>query len=165
MKYNILNVNVNGINTLIPKIHLLLTSHRPVIAILTDTRLKGAPWFYFEGYKLYHTLTPDMAGGIIILVRADVPSRLTSPTLQSLSPFWYSVSVEVNLNTPFVITGIYRRPNDIIHPFIGRVKHFISRKSHLVIGDLNAKHPLWGNKTSNPMGNWLASQHVSVSFM
>lgn len=162
MKYPILNINVNGINTVIPEIHLLLTSHRPVVAVLTDTRLKGAPWFYFQGYKIYHTPTPDMAGGVIVLVRADIPSRLASPTLQSLSPFWYSISVEVNLQTPFVITGIYRRPNNIIRPFIARVKHFISRKSHLVIGDLNAKHPLWGNKNSNPMGNWLARQHVSV---
>jgi hypothetical protein len=64
-------VNVKGINTLISEIHLLLTSHRPVIAVLTDTRLKGAPWFYFEGYKLYHTPTLDMSGGVIVLVRAD----------------------------------------------------------------------------------------------
>jgi hypothetical protein len=34
--------------------------------------------------------------------------------------------------------------------------------AHLVIGDLNAKNPLWGNKTSNPMGNWLPRQHVSM---
>jgi hypothetical protein len=55
---------------LLLEFHLLLTSHRPVIAVPTDTRLKGAPWFYFEGYKLYHTPTPDMAGGVIVLVRA-----------------------------------------------------------------------------------------------
>ena len=79
MKYSVLNMNVNGINTLIPEIHLLLTSHWPVIAVLTDIRLTGSLWFHFQGYKLYHTPSRDMAGGVICPSTSQYTERTRQP--------------------------------------------------------------------------------------
>lgn len=162
MRYTFLNINVNGVISVIPEIHELLATHRPIVVVLTDTRLKEAPWFYFQGYQLYHAPTQDRAGGVIILIRTDIPNRLATSPFNSQPPFWYSLSVEIYLQSPLIITGVYRRPNNVIQPFITQFPQYICRKSHIVIGDLNAKHPLWGNKSSNVLGNWLAQQNISV---
>jgi hypothetical protein len=62
------------LTVLLPKIYNLLSIYKPVIVILTDTRHKQTPWFHFLGYTLYHAPTPDIVGGVIILVRSDIPS-------------------------------------------------------------------------------------------
>ena len=162
MNHTLLNINVIGVISVIPEIHQLLATHHPIVAVLTGTRLKEAPWFYFHNFQLYHTPSPDGVGEVIILIRRDIPSRLATPNFNSQTPFWCSLSVEICLKTLFIIIGVYRKPNTVIEPFITRFPSHIHHKSHIVIGNLNAKHPLWGNNNSNVMGNWLAQQQISV---
>jgi Reverse transcriptase (RNA-dependent DNA polymerase)/Endonuclease-reverse transcriptase len=162
MNHHILNINVNGIVTLLPEIHNLLSTYKPIVVILTDTRHKQRPWFNFLGYTLYHAPTPDIVGGVIVLVRSDIPSRPAPSPFNSYPPYWYSTSVEINIGTPYTITGVYRRPNSILYPFTHHIQPFIRRKSHFIIGDLNAKHQLWGNKTKNVIGTWLSQQSISI---
>jgi hypothetical protein len=82
-----LNININGVISVIPAINPLLATHRPMVVVLTDARLKEAPWFYFQGYQLYHSPTPNSDGGIIILIRSVIPNRLATPTFNSQPQF------------------------------------------------------------------------------
>lgn len=91
-----------------------------------------------------------------------MPNSLATLFLPSRPPYWDSISVEVSLQTPHIITGMYRHPNNNIDDFKTHIKPYLKKKSHIIMGDLNAKHPLWGNKTTNRAGIWIAQQTISV---
>ena len=106
-------------------------------------------------YKLYHTIVdPDGSshGGSLLYVRNDMPH---SPV--ALQTPLEAVAVQIYLEKKYTICSVYLSPNMTFctEDFISLLHQL--PKPFLLLGDLNGRHPLWGDIVSDRRGNQLFS--------
>ena len=108
-----------------------------------------------RGYSGFYS-PPDPAGGhrggCAVYVHLGVPFAhfpLQSP-LQA-------VAVQLHLERRFTIVSLYLPPNDPI--IVGDLEELVRQlpRPFLLLGDLNGRHPMWGDTLSNSRGNLLIS--------
>ena len=106
----------------------------------------------YTSYRTQYNLNVGSHGGCLIYVRRDIPHyKITLNTpLQA-------VAVEVHLKRKYTLCSLYLPPNSpVTQTEILDLLRQLPRP-FLLMGDLNARHPLWGDVTSNQKGNLIAS--------
>ena len=68
-----------------------------------------------------------------------------------------AVAVQIDLNKRYTICSLYLPPNDLVqHEVIVDLINQLPQP-FLLLGDMNSRHPLWGDVLANTRGNLLAS--------
>ena len=152
----IVHWNVNGLNSRLPHLHLLLDMVKPQILALQETKLKQKHLTRISNYEIIRKdrIHEDGGGGVCLLIRNDIafiPVNIKS-NLEV-------IAVKVYLNkTPIVIASIYLAPEmnnqnieDLMQEIIDKVQGPI-----LLIGDYNAHHVDWGSESSDYRGRMVS---------
>lgn len=154
--------NANGLKKKILELELFLDNNKIDIMLVTEARLLNDSNINFKNYKSYITTHPDgkAQGGTALIIRNDIPhhqfSEVRTKTIQSTS-----VVIEGQKENS-TICVFYNPPNcpmqkeDYIRFFTSLGKRFI------VGGDFNAKHSLWGSRTTTTKGRRL---HEAINIL
>ena len=90
--------------------------------------------------------------GSILYIRKDIPhaSLMLNTTLEA-------IAVKVHLDRQIALCSLYLPPNQPVSK--EDILHLINQlpPPFMLVGDFNARHPLWGDVTANVKGNILAS--------
>ena len=142
--------NVQGLNTHVADMDILLNNYRPHVCVLTGvgTAAKNLP--SFSGYKGIAQTGTNSYGGVAILYE----NSLTCKVVERETNF---LLLEVQTSgEPIHIGAIYVPPKSL-PPF-----HLFARcntKTFFIFGDYNAKHSSWNCLKNNTSGielyNWL----------
>ena len=130
----------------------LAADHHPACLALQETLLGSRQLPFFRQYNGFHSkVSAESPHGSALYVRNDVPSvPLTLDTALQ------AVAVSIFLGRNYTVCSVYLPPNSVVttRSFV----HLISQlpKPFLLLGDLNAHHPLWGGVRSCPRGNMVA---------
>lgn len=148
LKENLLALvyNVEGLNTHITDVDILLNRYRPHICILTDVGATTKRLFIFPGYKGIEQESRNAFGGIAIIYG----NKLKLSIIERDKKF---LMIEISLaNEQIRIGPIYVPPSTSPH------FHLISKyinQSFVIFHDYNAKHTEWNFKKNNMSGNQL----------
>jgi len=109
----------------------------------------------FPDYRsFYSSHIPDQGhhGGTAILVRNDV-----AVASQRLNTSLQAVAIKLFINRPYTICSLYLPPSESVGKVIlENLLHEIS-SPYLILGDLNGRHPHWGDVVSNSRGMLISS--------
>jgi hypothetical protein len=120
------------------------------VALLSETHLKPHQRFFILNYHYYWTdRFQGSKGEIAVVVRKGTPhNHVDLPPLASMQATGVCILIG---NSEVLLAAVYQLPGyawndaDIIELLSFR------RKS-ILVGDLNAEHPLWNSELSNPSG-------------
>ena len=169
-------VNVNSIIANSKRYSLLkfIEEHTPDIVLLSETKLNHKHRITFEQYQCIRTDRPNstQGGGTAILIKNEIaykPITFTQlPNLNSLEST--AIQLTFTNNTKLTIISVYAAGHYNIS-FTTEINHLFSQNNILadnsffiIAGDLNARHPDWGDSTINSRGgylkNWLSSNAI-----
>ncbi|GIY22810.1 RNA-directed DNA polymerase from mobile element jockey [Caerostris darwini] len=152
----ILQLNINGNATNASRVKLdqvleLAHSHGVQIIALQETKLSNSTSLKIKGYSILRTdRQRGNGGGLIYLIRdvgyesISISGRITgnsSLKIQGIRVTWRGKPLNIlNMYHPPDATGL---PNNLANLLIG---------STICIGDLNAKHTVWGCSSDNKRG-------------
>ncbi|GFW27703.1 hypothetical protein TNCV_765851 [Trichonephila clavipes] len=152
-KLKIIQCNVNGLCSRAMQVKLdqlrgLADSHGAQIIALQETNLRPDSQLKMRGFDVFRTDGPDSAGeGLAFLIRGV---NYRSLSCQSNNPDLEIQGITLNWkNKPFNICNLYYPPNP--RPLVNDISG-ISDELTVVLGDLNAKHTLWGCSEINKRG-------------
>ena len=157
MTTNILHWNMRGFQSHYSYLRTLLSDTNSVITCLQETRFPLAPPSPPRGYTMYHKSGPQGRdgldhGGVCILVKSHI-GHVPHPLITDLQ----AVSIRCHLDRLYTICGLYLPPGDPLH--IDQLTDLIRQlpPPFLLLGDFNARHPLWGDAVANPKGRIVES--------
>ena len=106
----------------------------------------------YLSYRTNHDPGIGSHGGCLVYIRRDVPQipfSLNTPLL--------AIAVQVSLSRRYTLCSLYLPPNDpVSYEDLVDLVHQLPQP-FLILGDMNSRHPLWGDVLSNTKGNILAS--------
>lgn len=146
--------NANGIIRQKPEVEQFLTDHDVDICALCETGLTPTKRLNFPGYSVYRADRPGNGRGTALLVRKKL--RHTEYHIDGLNTL-ETTSIILHANgLDILLVSAYLSPRHTLDP--NDIDHIASlNPSFIVLGDLNAKHPLWNiyNPHTNPSGGVL----------
>ena len=147
--------NCNGILNHTNELIAILHEKRIDIALIAESHLTVNSRLNIPGYQTISSNHPDGTAhaGSAILIRSSIQfNRLPIYNKDYLQAC--AISMTIN-HIPLTIAAAYCPPRHNITP--DQFNTFFNYLGHnfLVGGDINAKHPHWGCRTSNPRGNTL----------
>lgn len=137
----ILQWNVNGLQSRLPRLQSLVDKNQPKIIALQEIKLTDASFRYFRGYTLYKLLRPVAGGGgVLLAINNNIPSTQIqlNTTLEAVACKVYFDNFCLNICNIYFNDGA----NVNAQTFKDLVNSIPSPK--LILGDFNAKHSLWG---------------------
>ncbi|UYV77283.1 hypothetical protein LAZ67_15000335 [Cordylochernes scorpioides] len=165
---SILQCNINGLCSTATKIKLeeimeIAEKQKIQIIALQETKLNEK---YNLKYKNYNILRKDRnkeGGGLAFLIKnlyyEDIAINI--PNTSDLEA--QGIKVYLNQNKTINIFNMYHPPdNKLIDD--GTMAQFLTDNT-IIVGDLNAKHQLWGCSTPNPRGKILSNLFDDNAFM
>lgn len=150
--------NCNGILQRQHEFEIFLNDNRIDLALLSETHLTPGNYFNVIGYKVYRADHPDGTAhaGAAILIKSSITHHAfpLDPASESLQASAVSITVDGSLLN---IAAIYCPPR-FRDTTLGLQNLFLQLGPRFICGgDLNAKHPRWGSRLSNPRGRQLLS--------
>lgn len=146
----ILLFNVEGLNTHVADVDLLLNKYKPHICVLTGVGAAAKKLPEFAGYTGVAQIGTNSFGGVAFLYQKHLKCEILERERNYLS---------IELQTPLeklIIGAVYVPPNSL-PPF--QLFNKCKNKPFYILGDYNTKHVSWGcsyNNTSGVhMANWL----------
>jgi hypothetical protein len=118
------------------------------VALFSETYLKPRERFYIPNYNFYRIYRhPGMKGGTAVAVRKGIPhNHVDLPPLISIEATGVCIPIE---NSEILLAAIYKSPGRAwINADITELLRL--RKKCILVDDLNAKHPFWNSRISNP---------------
>ncbi|GFO35834.1 RNA-directed DNA polymerase from mobile element jockey [Plakobranchus ocellatus] len=101
--------------------------------------------------------------GLSILIREDLNYL---PVRSTTGPFLNYQSVEVYVGrTKFLLTNSYLRSNPKHHLHEDELRTMLERPNHILVGDLNAHSPAWGNGKSDWAGQTIEKLTLDLGCM
>ncbi|CAF2110486.1 unnamed protein product, partial [Rotaria magnacalcarata] len=144
--------NVEGLNTHVADVDLLIASHQPNICILTEIGAAIRKQIKFPNYNTIAQHGTNAFGGVIILYQQHLKCKIIDTEANFLM-------IELTTNSEAINIGAIYVPPNTLPPFTLLAKYH--KKPFYIFGDFNAKHTDWGCKTTNTSGshlrNWLES--------
>ncbi|UYV69858.1 hypothetical protein LAZ67_7000980 [Cordylochernes scorpioides] len=168
MQLSILQCNINGLCSTATKIKLeeimeIAEKQKIQIIALQETKLNEK---YNLKYKNYNILRKDRnkeGGGLAFLIKnlyyEDIAINI--PNTSDLEA--QGIKVYLNQNKTINIFNMYHPPNNKLIDD-GTMAQFLTDNT-IIVGDLNAKHQLWGCSTPNPRGKILSNLFDDNAFM
>ncbi|UYV77995.1 hypothetical protein LAZ67_15003146, partial [Cordylochernes scorpioides] len=165
---SILQCNINGLCSTATKIKLeeimeIAEKQKIQIIALQETKLNEK---YNLKYKNYNILRKDRnkeGGGLAFLINnlyyEDIAINI--PNTSDLEA--QGIKVYLNQNKTINIFNMYHPPNNKLIDD-GTMAQFLTDNT-IIVGDLNAKHQLWGCSTPNPRGKILSNLFDDNAFM
>lgn len=151
--------NADGLtsNDKINELHLFIKERRIDVLLIQETHLKShnSDKLNLNGYILYHTArTTGAMGGTAILVNSKIDHmHLQTPATIHLEIT--AIKINTKLTGELLICSAYNSPSPTkrMKPQdLSAIFHWAGTTPTLVAGDLNAKHPDWNARVSNPNG-------------
>ena len=106
----------------------------------------------YINYRTNYDPDAGSHGGCLIYIRRDIPQipfSLNTPLL--------AIAVQIDLLRRYTLCSLYLPPNDpVSYQDLVDLVHQLPQP-FLLLGDMNGRHPLWGDVVSNSKGNILAS--------
>ncbi|UYV63598.1 hypothetical protein LAZ67_2004930 [Cordylochernes scorpioides] len=164
----ILQCNINGLCSTATKIKLeeimeIAEKQKIQIIDLQETKLNEK---YNLKYKNYNILRKDRnkeGGGLAFLIKnlyyEDIDINI--PNTSDLEA--QGIKVYLSQNKTINIFNMYHPPNNKLIDD-GTMAQFLTDNT-IIVGDLNAKHQLWGCSTPNPRGKILSNLFDDNAFM
>ncbi|UYV84210.1 hypothetical protein LAZ67_X001527 [Cordylochernes scorpioides] len=164
----ILQCNINGLCSIATKIKLeeimeIAEKQKIQIIALQETKLNEK---YNLKYKNYNILRKDRnkeGGGLAFLIKnlyyEDIAINI--PNTSDLEA--QGIKVYLSQNKTINIFNMYHPPNNKLIDD-GTMAQFLTDNT-IIVGDLNAKHQLWGCSTPNPRGKILSNVFDDNAFM
>lgn len=154
--------NANGVKKRIPELQDFLIRLNVDIALINETKLKPKDKIFLKGYLIYRMDRTDRKGGGVAIVIKPNIKHVELPHTSSKSIENISLAVTAG-NMQAVFTSVYNpkfQPSfkSDLTKIIGRNKEFF------VIGDLNARHPLWNCIGTNKAGTELRKNGYEERF-
>ena len=152
---SIVQWNCQGLRAKWEEVKIIIYEKSPIIMALQETMMGNTTIPCPKEYICHHTTyDPNVGhhGGALIYIRHDIPH--TKLQLQSRLQ---SVAVQCFLERKYTICSVYLPPGE---PFPEEeFKNLITElpTPFLLLGDMNARNPLWGDILSNQRGNLLSS--------
>ena len=143
---NIIQWNCRGITNKKAELEILATKCKALVFVLQETKLREDGTIYLRGFDSYYknkVLQPHehtAHGGVAILA-----SRTCSSQPITLNTRLQAVAISIKLFKRITICSFYCAPNDSIRSFQRDLEDLLDQlpKPYLVLGDFNAKNPLW----------------------
>ncbi|CAF4194733.1 unnamed protein product [Rotaria magnacalcarata] len=149
--------NVEGLNTHIMDIDILLNNHQPHICILSGVGAAVRRLPSFPGYKGITQSGSNSFGGVAIFHRDNLKCHVIERDVNFLVIEIYIAGEQIKIGEIYV-------PPSSPPPF-----HLLDKykdEPFIFFGDFNAKHSHWNCTKSNPSGNqlfnWLEKSGVEV---
>lgn len=156
--------NANGVTRRKEELRLLLTNDNIDVALITETHLRPLHRFSIPGYTTYRTDFPrdEAHGGTAIILRCNISHYLHSQTakdsFQVTSIVLPLTSYSINLSSVYCSPSKPVYHTELLSTFLSFGTHFIAG------GDFNAKHPLWGSRTTSSRGRIISDIIQSQNF-
>jgi hypothetical protein len=118
--------------------------------------------FYIPNYHIYRNDCLDRnKGGTVVAVKKGIPyTYVDLPPLLSLEATGVSIPIE---HTEMLLASVYKSPRRARRD-VDITELLNLRTKSILAGDLNAKHPVWNSKVSNPSGLKLLDLFVNCNF-
>ena len=151
---DILQWNIRGLSANWEELNLLIEELNPRIICLQETMLGQRTPLCPNGFLSLHFEMPlngGHHGGSALFYRHDVPF---SPI--NLQTPLQAVAGRVYLEKEFTVCSLYLPPNDNISR--QALEHLLAQlpRPVILLGDMNARHSLWGDSTHNARGTMFA---------
>ena len=142
--------NCQGLRAKYEELKILINEISPVAICLQETMLDNHTPCPREYASYRTTYDPDVGshGGCIIYVRQDVPCIPVN-----IASNLQVVAVQIDLGRRYTLCSIYLPPNEAVaYEDLTNLLEQLPRP-FLLLGDVNGRHPLWGDTVSNTKGN------------
>ena len=160
-KLKIISVNTNSIISNKKRDELLtfIKKQNPEILLLSETKLNKNHKISFKDYNIIRTdrHNATQGGGTAIVIKKNIKYEIIeSPSSKLNQILEYSIiKIANNSSNVFYIISAYAT-NDSRNLFIQELEKLFhtlkldkSDNYYVLAGDLNAKHPSWGDRTFN----------------
>ena len=144
----LLQWNINSIKTKFPKLEHLLNKENVGIVALQETKNPTNKLIKIRGYNVYQKDRNIRGGGVLLAVHNSIPSSpiIINTNLEIVACTVYFRNQKLN------ICNFYLPDHaQIVYNIITNLIDFIP-EPRIILGDFNAKHPLWGSPDTDPRG-------------
>ena len=145
----ILQWNLNGLQARLSHLQYLVSEENPIIVALQELKCDNNYNVYLRGYKVYKLCRGiGGGGGVCLAIHANIPS--TPLQIDSdLEAVACTVRFQsTNLNVCCVYFNAQADVSSVsLQNLIDSIPH-----PRLILGDMNAKHPIWGSPSSDQRG-------------
>jgi len=142
---NVMGWNANGLESHCEELVNFLSNYKPKLSFICiqETHLKSSSSLNIEGYNIVSNCRKDRrGGGTAILIDNLIPFRIIEPSNDDIE-YTEIETVLVDATSPLRIVSIYLPPNQKIDSI--KLSSVFSDLNTVVVGDFNAKNPLWGS--------------------
>ena len=151
---SVLQWNCQGLRAKYEELKMLIYEFSPVIVCLQEIMLDiNIPCpREFTAYRTPFDPQVGSHGGSLLYIRRDIPQiPITVHTALQ------AVAVQVDLTRKYTICSLYLSPNENVShdDLIDLIRQL--PQPFLLVGDMNSRHPLWGDVLANAKGNLIAS--------
>lgn len=146
---HIIQWNMQSYRTKFSDLKIILNRYAPICVCLQETLLKPEEQYSPSGYNLIKSTPVQMGGherGAAILIRKTVPYEQINldTTLQA-------VAIKMFIGRTYTVCSLYLPHIEIQkQEMTGLMRQL--RHPYLLLGDMNAKSPIWGETTTNNRG-------------
>lgn len=152
---HIISWNLRGLRTRRPDLNLLMSKYNTIALCLQETMCLTDNQAIIRGYTIYHRPRTDgsrASGGVITAIQSEVDSKRID-----LNTNLEAVAVQVGAPLNANILNVYLPPGG--HITKEEIKKLISQvpEPFLLVGDINAHHPLWGSGETSARGRLIES--------
>ncbi|GFT38712.1 hypothetical protein NPIL_431471 [Nephila pilipes] len=150
----ILQCSINGSSTLATRSKLeqlleIADMNKVHVIAIQETKLKETTALKIRGYNIFRADKPSRRGGTLAFFIRDAKyqgidfslDQSSDLEIQGVKIFWRE--------KPLHILNIYHPPNESHQPT--NFSNFMD-KNTIILGDLNAKHTIWGSSCNNNRG-------------
>ena len=146
--------NIRGYRANYHSLRTLIYDANPYCLCLQEVKLSDDNIYSPRNFTAHLKRRQDGAphGGVAILVRKELPS-----TNLHLNTNLQAVAIRLQLDKLYTICSLYLPPNDPVTR--QQIENLISQlpEPFLLLGDYNARHPLWGDNVTNAKGTIVES--------
>ena len=148
---NIVSWNANGLSSKLNELLFFLksSSFPPNILCIQETHQSSADPIQISDYNVESNYRQDRkGGGTAIYIHKDLNYRsLTTPDNMEVTGIELLDSIH---HTSFFIYSLYLPPNVVIN--LDDLNKLTVNKNTIILGDCNAKNPLWGSNLNDARG-------------
>ena len=161
---NIAAININGIKGKIKSLESLLASEKIDIALITETKLKGADNINIKGYKCTTKNRKSDGGGVCILVSNRIANSTKEDNECDVKEHLEIKWINLESRPRNIAIGVFYGPQindkaekikDIYHELETQIKQKTKENEIILGGDFNARLEIKneaGNQTENSNG-------------
>lgn len=150
-----------NVNSLVSKqkrhyFDIFLKKHKPDIVLIAEHKLNIRHKVEFSGYNIIRqNRSTGSGGGTAICIKENFSYKKIEINLNSVE----NTAIEVNLIDGSVISfvSMYLRPSVNLSAFdMNKILSLLNSNKFILGGDLNARHPSWGDVSTNANGRFLS---------